>query len=74
MNNQTLDTPRLARPVRTAKWQAGSESAKADFNRGALHMPVKRDNAQWSAGYRETVAELAGTFGRDRIAAMGGAL
>jgi hypothetical protein len=74
MNITILDTPKTLRPVRTAKWFAGKETALGDYRRGKLHMPVKGDHPQWAAGYRETVAELAGTFGRDNITRMGGVL
>lgn len=74
MSNQLIDTPRSARPVRSAKWQAGRDVALSDFRRCSLRMPVKGDEGQWAAGYREAVAELAGTFGRESIVAMGGKL
>lgn len=58
----------------TTRYRAGRETALGDFRAGVLSKPRRGDNREWARGYSDAVRELASTFGRDRIVAMGGKL
>lgn len=53
-----------------ARYAAGQATALDDAKRGVSHEPRARDQKDWAAGYRATMADLRASFGPDFLQKM----